>query len=274
MKQGITILFLFLSVQLFAPPNCEIYKQDPDCYESCKAAMTAIRYKQGSSRSQYHFDRSIELCPAFAYSYMEKAVPFLKRGLFVEWKNLIDQAVQLAPEEYLGYRGWCRLQFLRDYDGAISDIEKLQSLVPYDIGYCQTGDYHLNIALALCYKMKGQLEKAKEIFIEQLNSKNYSVGLYDYYHLGILEYELGNYELAREALVRQIELNDYLGETYYFLAMVSKAENKRGEYLQNLEVAENYYRKGNHRTDTYTETLDKVYLMDIMEARGAAPEMN
>jgi len=67
-------------------------------------------------------------------------------------KKMIDKAVELDPEKYLGYRGWCRLQFLRDYKGAIKDIEELKSLVSYDIGACQTGDYHLNIVLTLCYQ--------------------------------------------------------------------------------------------------------------------------
>ena len=266
MKKGITFFVLFLlSWNLYAPPNCEIYKNDDDCYKSCKEAMMAIRYGQGSYLSQQHFDKSIELCSTFAYSYMEKAVPYLKRGLFVEWKEMIDKAVELAPEEYLGYRGWCRLQFLRDYEGAIKDIEKLKSLVNFDIGYCQTGDYHLNIALALCYKELGDLAKARTLILEQLSSENYSEGLYDYYHLGVLEYEAANYEEAIIHFDKQIEVNDYLGETYYFKALANKRLNQNEQYFQNLKKAESYYQNGKNRTDTYTETVDKIYLSDILE---------
>jgi tetratricopeptide (TPR) repeat protein len=199
---------------------------------------------------------------------MEKAVPFLKRGQFIEWKEMIDKAVELSPEEYLGYRGWCRLQFLRDYEGAIRDIEKLKSLANYDIGYCQTGDYHLNIALALCYKMKGDFEKARELIIHHLNSENYSEGLYDYYHFGVLEYETGNFEEAIKYFDKQIEVNDYLGETYFYKALTHKELNQFELYSQNLKKAENYYRKGKIRTDTYTETIDKIYLIDILEEKN------
>jgi tetratricopeptide (TPR) repeat protein len=266
MKKAVPLFVLFLlSRNLHAQPNCEIYKADEKCYNACQEAMRAIRYEQGSHQSQEHFDKSIEQCPTFAYSYMEKAVPYLKRGLFVEWKAMIDKAVELAPEEYLGYRGWCRLQFLRDYEGAINDIEKLKSLVNYDIGYCQTGDYHLNIALALCYKELGDFTKARELFLEQLSSKNYSEGLYDYYHFGVLEYEAGNYEKAIIYFDKQLEANDYLGETYYFKALTNKQLNQNEQYFQNLKNAENYYRNGKIRTDTYTETVDKIYLSDILE---------
>ena len=128
MKKGVTLFVLFLlSWKLYAPPNCEIYKKNISCYKSCSQAMKAIRYSQGSYKSQQHFKKSIDMCPTFSYSYMEKAVPYLKRGLFIEWKKMIDTAVELSPKEYLGYRGWCRLQFLRDYEGAIKDIEELKS---------------------------------------------------------------------------------------------------------------------------------------------------
>jgi tetratricopeptide (TPR) repeat protein len=275
MKKAITFLGLFLlSWNLYAPPNCEIYKNDVDCYESCQEAMQAIRYSQGSYQSQQHFEKSIELCPTFAYSYMEKAVPYLKRGLFVEWKILIDKAVELEPVEYLGYRGWCRLQFLRDYEGAIEDIEKLKSLVKYDIGYCQTGDYHLNIALALCYKELGDLTKGRALMLEQLNSENHSLGLYDYYHLALLEYEAGNYEEAIIYFDKQIEINDYLGETYFFKALANKHLNQNEQYDLNLRKAESYYRNGKNRTDTYTETVDKIYLIDILEEINSMASTN
>ncbi|MCB0546927.1 MAG: tetratricopeptide repeat protein [Phaeodactylibacter sp.] len=264
-KYALLCLFALATLQLYAPPNCEIYKTDKACYQSCQEAMMAIRYRQGSFQSQQHFDRSIELCPDFAYSYMEKAVPFLKRGAFIQWKKLIDKAVELDPKEYLGYRGWCRLQFLRDYEGAISDIERLKALVDYDIGFCQTGDYHLNIALALCYKELGQLDKARSLFEEYLQAEGAYVGLYDFYHLGVLEYETGNYQTAIEHLTRQIRENDYLGETYYFLALAHKALGNEQEYLSHLKTAKVYYETGKFRTDTYTETIDKIYLTDILE---------
>lgn len=271
MKKEFTFLVLsLLSVNLFAPPNCEIYKDNENCYKSCQKGMKAIRYQQGSYQSQQLFEKSIELCSTFAYSYMEKAVPYLKRGLFIEWKEMIDKAVDLAPKEYLGYRGWCRLQFLRDYKGAIKDIEELKSLVNYDIGYCQTGDYHLNIALALCYKQTGDFVKARELFVHQLNAKNYSEGFYDYYHFGVLEYQTGNFEEAIKYFDKQIEVNDYLGETYFFKALANKKLNQLELYSHNLKIAENYYRKGKIRTDTYTETIDKIYLSDILDEKNLA----
>ncbi len=259
---------VLFSMNSFAQPNCLVYKNDEACYESCQLSMRAIQYTQGSYQSQQYFDQSIERCETFAYAYMEKAVPYLKRGQFIEWKRLIDQAVALDPEEYLGYRGWCRLQFLRDYEGAIKDIEALENLVSYDIGPCQTGDYYLKIALALCYKKLGKVDKAKEIFETEQAKEGYAPGLYDYYHFGVLEYELKNYDEAITYFKKQIEVNDYLGETYYFMAKAYQGLDQLDLYKQYLKIAEDYYRQGKIRTDIYAEMIDKIYLLDILEEKG------
>ena len=264
----LTTVLTLVSLILYAPPNCEIYKDNADCYQACKAAMKAIRCEQGSYRSQLYFDESIELCENFAYAYMEKAVPFLKRGQFVKWKILIDKAVELSPHEYLGYRGWCRFQFLGDYEGAINDIEQLQSLVNYDVGYCQSGDYHLNVVLALCYREIGDLDKARVLFQQQMSSGDHHQGLYDFYHLGVLEYEDGNYQKAVEYLKNQIEVNDYMGETYYFLALAYKNLGQIEEYIQYLDLSEEYYRTKKYRNGSYTAPIDEIFLMDIVEEKN------
>lgn len=251
---------------LIGQPNCEILKEDIHCYESCKKAWKAISYGQGSAESQELFDESIMLCPSFAYSYMEKGVPFLKRGEFIQWKQLIDKAVELSPSEYLGYRGWCRLQFLRDYKGAIKDIETLKKTVDYDIGFCQNGNYHLEVALALCYKELGQLEKAKTIINNYLISTNYSEGLYDYYHLAVIEYQLGNYQTAIDLLNTQLE-NNPLAEVYYYLALSFKELNKIDEYNKTLYKAEQLYLEEISLLDNYAEPIDKIYLSDILKKK-------
>lgn len=225
--------------------------------------MKAIEFEQGSRESQQHFDRAIELCPSFDYAYFEKAVPYLKRGEFITWKILIDKAVDLNPTEHLGYRGWCRYQFLADYNGAIKDIEKLSSIVTYDIGYSINGDYHLNIARALCYKGIGQIEKAIEIIEKQLSVKNYNALPYDYLHLGVLYLETGDHQKAITHFKKQLEINDYLAEIHYYLALAYKGSSNQTDYIKSLAKAKEYYLAGKKRTDSYIDPMDKIYLIDI-----------
>lgn len=164
-KAGFCLYSLLWAYLGWGQPNCNVYKWQGDtvCYKACLEALKAITFDQGSRQSQTHFDNALAICPALDYAYREKAVPYLKRGDFITWKKLIDSAVQLNPGAYLGIRGWCRYKFLNDYQGAIGDIERLDALADYDVGYTGDGDYHLQFIRALSYKAIGQKDKAIRI---------------------------------------------------------------------------------------------------------------
>lgn len=263
MNRILITLILFYRIQLISQPNCNVYKMNNNqlCYKACVMA-TENQYSQGSKASQLKFDQAIELCPTFDYAYFEKAVPYLKRGDFVTWKKLIDKAVDLNPIGHLGYRGWCKYQFVRDYRGAIKDIEKLDSITS-NIGYSINGDYHLNIAKALCYKALGQKSKAIEIIEHQLSQKGYTPLAYDYLHLGVLKMEIGDDDQAIEYLKKTIRLNDYFAEPYYYLGLIYKNKALSNEYKTHMEKAKAYYIKGYNRVDDYTQPMDKVFLREI-----------
>jgi tetratricopeptide (TPR) repeat protein len=210
-----------------------------------------------------HFDKAIALCPSFDYAYREKSVPYLKRGDFVTWRMIIDQAVRLDPAVYLGIRGWCRYKFLSDYQGAIEDIEKLDSLVSFDIGYTGDGDYHLQFIRALSYKGLGQKQKAIDIIEKRMSEEKYSPLSYDYLHAGVLYLETGAYAGAIANLKKQITVNDYIAETYYYLAITYKKLQNKEEWEKNITRAREYYLQGRQRTDPYTAPMDKIYLITI-----------
>lgn len=265
MKNLLVIVAVVIPLVTGAQPNCNVYKLEGNeaCYKACEEANAAAELYQGSKASQIKFDKAIKLCPAYDYAYFEKAVPFLKNGQFIEWKKFIDEAVTLNPERHLGYRGWCRYQFLRDYHGAIRDIEQLDSMVTYDIGYSVNGDYHLQVARALCYKALGNPKKAIAIIEAQLAVKDYVPMNYDYLHLGVLKLETGDLAGAVTFLKKQIALNDYLADTYYYLGLAYRQQGDQGECVTAMEKAKVFYLKGWKRLDFYTHPADKVYLADI-----------
>jgi len=246
----------------YGPPNCNLYKDDKECYEACIEAEKAVMHGQGSKASQEHFDKSIQHCPSFDYSYYEKAVPYAKRGLMREWKIMIDKAVELDPKEHLSNRGWYHFFFMHNYEAAIKDIERLDEMLDYDIGTTGDGTYHLNVMKALCWKGLGERQKAIEILTAQLNNKNHDAGLYDYLHLGVLYLENKEYELALQNLDNQIEVND-LSEIYYYKAMCLKQLNKVDEYKANLKKSLEYYEKDKSMSDPYRQLIDEIYRSDI-----------
>ena len=270
MRAFVTLVLAGAALLSYGQPNCNVYtiNGNDSCYQACVLGTEAAG-RQGSRQSQEQFDRAIELCPTFDYAYFEKAVPYLKRGDFVTWKKLIDQAVKLNPLQHLGYRGWCRYQFLRDYEGAIKDIELLDSLTEYDIGYSINGDYHLQVARALCYWATDHYDSAITILKRQLATPAYSPMNYDYLHLGLMQMTMEDLDDAIASFNKSIALNDYLAENYYWLAMAYHKSGRLAEHRANLLKAQEFHRKGYRRFDPYTHPMHQVYL-SIIEREIAA----
>jgi len=266
--QYLLLFFLLQILHIKAQINCNIYKWagDSSCYRACQIYETANHTRQGSRISQIMYDSVIAVCPNFDMAYMEKAVPYLKRGDFVTWRIWIDKAVTLNPKEHLGYRGWCRYQFLRDYTGALDDLEALEKIKPENIGYSVNGDYHLEIAKALCFKGLGQKEKAIQTIEAQLAIPDYSPGYYDYLHLAVLKIETGKPHLVIPILEKQLALSAAFAETYYYLALAYKQLEQRHQMLENLALAKKLYLEGRHRLDPYSNPDDRIYRKDLEEA--------
>lgn len=266
MKSFSFLIWLLPISLVFSQPNCEAYKYYGDTlkYKACKKAMGIKGFYQFSKEYQTVLDESLEIDPTFDYAYWAKSIAYLKSGDFVTWKKLIDKAVEYNPKDHLGYRGWCRYQFFRDYLGAIKDIEKLDSLVDYDIGYSQNGTYHLNIAKGLCYKAIREKGKAIKIIEDQikLNEEDNFIGAYDYIHLGVLYLETEQYKKAIDMFKKQSQRNE-LAENQYYLALTYQKLDNNTELKSGLEKAKELYIEGKKMSDPYSNPMDKIYLEQI-----------
>lgn len=259
------LFFILLVLNLKAwTQNCNafLYAKDTLQYEACLLAEAREGHYQYSKAYQEALDRAIEKCPYYSYAYLHKSVAYLKSGDFLTWKQLIDKAVEFNVKENLGYRGWCRYQFFRDYDGAIKDFETLDSLITYDMGYSAGGEYHLNIAKALCYKALGNKQKAIEIIENQLKEPGYTAGLFDFLHLGVLYLETGKYQVAIDCFSKQSALNE-LSENQFYLGLAYKAISNKSQYVACIQRAKELYLSDKSMHDPYTEPMDKIYLKEI-----------
>ena len=250
---------------MLSQPNCNafLYQGDTLQYKACKLAETAEKYYQFSREFQEIYDEALKISPNFAYAYREKSTAYLKSGDFLTWKKLIDKAADLDFGMNLGYRAWCRYQFFRDYKGAINDIEKLDSLTNYDIGYSQNGDYHLNITKGICYSALNQKQKAIKIFNKQLNTKNYTSGLFDYYQLGVTYYEIKEYKKALQSFEKQSVINEF-AENAFYKSKIYKTLKKQNEYKKYKNSALQLFKENKKLFDPYTHHFNNVYYETIV----------
>lgn len=271
--KNLYLILCFMALKLLAQPNCNAYLYYGDSlkYKACVVAEKRQGHYQFSKEYQQALDEALAIDPTFAFAYEAKSTAYLKSGDFVTWFQLMNKAVAIDPKEHLPYRGWCRYQFFRDYEGAIQDIERLDSLSKYDIGYSVNAEYHLHIARALCYKFMGQKQKAISIIEEQLNTSGYAPGLFDYLHLGVLYWEVNDLAKAETSFKKQEVIND-IAENRYYLARVYLSKQNEVKAKELLQIAKEKYSKESRMTDPYTVHADKIYMEDIESALAMIKE--
>ena len=263
----ILLILLFFPFIMYSQVNCMayLYKGDTANYKACILVekIDSLHPDQFSRGFHEIYDEALKISLNFDYAYRKKSTAYLKSGDFITWKKLIDKAVELNWRSNLGYRGWCRYQFFRDYEGAIKDIELLDSLVKYDIGYSQNGHYHLNFAKGICYSAIAQKQKAIEVFNQQLNSSNYEAGLYDYFQLGVTYFEVKDYSNALLCFEKQARINP-LADNEYFRGKTYKVLKNMTEYEKSKELALRLFKENKKLFDPYTHHFNKVYYDSIV----------
>lgn len=264
---------LFSCTHLLGQPNCNVYLYEGDTsqYEACIISEEFANFYQFDIRAIKILDSAISVCPKYAWAYREKSVPYLKSGNFVKYMELMEQAVSLAPKEYLGYRATARAKFFGDYEGAIEDLDRLKAISPYDIGFSASGRHHLDAFLALCYKNAGNDDKAIILFEEHIKQKPNYIGLYDYLHLSVSYINKSRYQDAIGCLDKQIAIEDF-GDIYYYKSICYLA-------LDDLELASKYYQKcrkmfddGNRISSAYRDLDDQVFEFNLVELKQKLEE--
>lgn len=264
------LLFCFISFTSSAQENCDIYT-DSLCRLACKLSGLASSFPQGSRNSQVYLDSAIRLCPERAEAWREISVPYLKRGDFATWRKYLDKAVALQPGRVLDVRGWCRFKFLRDYEGALEDLKRFDSLTHFASKHTGDGTYSLYVVMALCERELGNYSSAALYFSKGIDSIFYTkgkdfIGLFDFLHRAVLKLRQQDYAGALSDLDQQEKLCRNYVETSYYKGIVYRSLGKHKLARKQFENAARLYKEGFHLSDVYCEMPDAVYPSDIEEA--------
>lgn len=265
MKLFVISALFICTLPLLAQPNCKafLWQGDTAQYLACKLLEENInKYYQFSREFHALIDSAIEICPRFAYAYREKAAPYVKSGHFLEWKKYIDLAVKYDTLGYLPVRASLRYKFFADYNGALEDIRLLEQKVKGNIGYSSNGTYHLLVVKALCLKQSGELTNGIQVLEAWVNKKEYTPGLYDYLHLGVMYLEAGDYKKADHYLTLQNKKYEY-AETYYYLSLLCSKTNQLDRVKALKEKALNLFLKNQKLNDPYNYLINQIDLRQL-----------
>ncbi|MCF6295795.1 MAG: tetratricopeptide repeat protein [Flavobacteriaceae bacterium] len=218
--------------------------------------------KQGVYLSQSMFNILTFQHPDFSDTYFEQSVSFNKRGDFSKGFQLLNKAVEIDPKLHLGYRGWIRLRKMRDFDKALIDFNRLDSLTTNFVDAPWGED--IDFLRGECYFGNNDYQKAIDFFNRSVNNQKEDwADIQTFVYLGICEYELGNYEKAVSEFKRALNQSENTCEAHFGLA-------KTYQEMGNLEKAKEHILKaeeniGYKRNDIYNEFLNEIYLSEILE---------
>ena len=231
--------------------------------------------EQGSPQSQALLDSAIKICLGYSTAYMEKSVAFNKTGDFYTGFLWLNKAVELDPLNHLGYRGWIRLRKLRDFDGAINDLQTLNKLTPnYD-------DYvwgeHIYYLLGECHLGLNNIDSAifyyeKYIHLATKKSGEEFVDAYAFVYLGICEFKKKRYTNALVNFNKALKQYGKCTEAEYYKALSLYYTNKKKQALAVINQAKINFEAGYYHKDKYNEYIYQLYYSDIIESLNLISE--
>jgi tetratricopeptide (TPR) repeat protein len=264
MKKAMFILLLSASTAVAQD------KPAADCRDVTFLMDQLWKHYMGNDAWKKTMDSILTICPNSARIWGDRAMVYMIRGEYVQGLAYLEKAASLDPFIYLGNRAWYRMRYLRDYEGAIADLDQLEKVAGHSLVYVSNA--HMYIMKGLAYKELGNFQKALELYDiainEQITSKGPEwLGLYDYLQRGIVKFRMGNYDGAIEDLNLEEKQYESLADTYYYRGMSYAATGRKDEARLDLQRAkELMLSEGQKRWESFVLHADEIFLSDIDKA--------
>lgn len=224
-------------------------------------------FRQGSPIEQMYLDSSIYYNPNNADAYFEKSAWQIKIGNYYKYFQLMDKAVELKPEVYLGHRGVIKLYYLRDYIGAISDLKSYRLLFPNTEEIATRGE-NTNHLLGMAYMGLEDFKTAISFFnkcianAEKQDQLDY-VDIYTFVNKAICHIELKEYDQAQFELQRVLKQYNKCSEAHFYLAKIFSVTGEKLKACESINLAKFNFLQGYYQNDSYREVQNQLYLKDI-----------
>ncbi|WP_423996854.1 tetratricopeptide repeat protein [Maribacter sp. IgM3_T14_3] len=225
---------------------------------------------QGTPKAMTLLDKIIALDSTNADALREISVPFLKRGIPLEWKTRFDKAVKHDPATWVPWRGYLYLWFYRDYEKAIADFNASDSLTTY-IDYPQghSVDFWRGIAYLGAKDYDNSIAYwDKHITKETEDSGEDWVELEAFLYRGIAYFESGNNEKAKENFNKVVSYFTNSADAKYYKAQLLLNEGNKKAAMNMIDDAIVDFNNGYYNNREYVETLRQIYLEDLEELKA------
>ncbi len=218
-------------------------------------------------------DTALRIDPTYAAPWQQKAMPHLKNGDFPHWIELIDKAVALDSDHWLEYRAFCKIIFMKDYDGGLRDIKNAQKRAPNAALFVM--DHSYEYWQSLCYMETGRLDSALFCMQKSVDQQVKARGLDwthygDLFYLGVLNFDKGNLDKAQYYLDMSLKNYPQFPDALYYKTLVLNQLDKKGEAFESfsrlVSAREKRFRM-NEDNEVYSNYPRQIGVGEVEELR-------
>ncbi len=219
-------------------------------------------YPQGTMQENLYYKLYLEEYPDTHEAYMNLSIPYNKRGEHATGFALLNRAVDLNPIQYLGYRTFVKLYMMHDYEGALQDCLRLDSLTSY--GKPGVWGEEMDMVIGLCYLQLNDLENARLRLSNSINEVTKKIGKQwnssrAFLYLGITLMKEKSYSEATRVLDELIQLNPDYSEAYYYKAQCFSSQKDLKNAAATLEKCRQVFEKHGAERNPYFEMPYQIY---------------
>jgi tetratricopeptide (TPR) repeat protein len=243
--------------------SCKVPAQSEQTIEITDKLLDSLSlYSQGTMQSDLYCKLFLQKFPGMHEAYMGRSVAYNKRGEPATAFAMLNKAVELAPIENLGYRAFVKLYMMHDYEGALRDCLRLDTLT----GFAKPGVWgeDMDMVIGLCYLQLNDLEKARLRFTNCINSVTKQNGKEwnsprVFLYLGITRMKEKAYTQAIQVFDESIELNPNYAEAYYYMALCYNLQKDLKNAGATLEKCKQVFAKYKSEKNPYFELPYQIY---------------
>lgn len=244
--------------------NKEVIEITPKLLDSLSA------YSQLTLQSDMYYKLYLEISPNTHEAHMSRSVPYNKTGEHAIGFAMLNKAVELEPKLNLGYRAFVKLYMMHDYEGALQDCLRLDSLT----SYAKPGVWgeDMDMVIGLCYLQLNDFQKARLRFTNSIKKVTKESGKQwnsprAFLYLGITLMKEKAYTEAIQVFDEIIQLNPNFSEAYYYKAQCYSSQKDLKNNEATLEKFREVYKKYGAEKNPYFELPYQIYPSMLVEGQ-------
>jgi tetratricopeptide (TPR) repeat protein len=197
-----------------------------------------------------YIDSALSIVPWSAELWLQKGLPLIFSGKYELGMPCLDSAVKYAGKGYIGYRGYVKCIFQKQYKESITDLIKARQL--NSIG--QIEDHPYSFFIGLCYLQLNMFDSSENIFKTSINKVSdehgpMAVNYLEWFYYGINLYEKDEYGAAIACFDSSLIYYPQFSDAKFYKAWCLKEQGQYPQALALMKESQDDLAQGNTIND-------------------------